>query len=145
MTPCSPAAYWGLASAFFASLCLVLFVYLYVTAEAKKQPPSRGVLLLVGALSAVGVAAGVGAFSTYLGLGIINTLHGDGESAAEPVPRPELAAPSSLLPPADRPLFQTEYIVCVWAFMTGKWGVTGYYYSVRSRNTRHTSGYYTAL
>ena len=35
--------------------------------------------MLVGIISAVGVAAGVGGFTTYLGLGIIHTLHGDGE------------------------------------------------------------------
>ena len=33
---------------------------------------------------------------------------------------------------ADRPLFQTEYIVCVWTFMTFKWSITSYYYSIKT-------------
>lgn len=81
MYVCSPAAYWGLVSALFASLTLLLFIYLYIIVRPPK-PPLRAVLLFSGVLSAVGVAAGVAGFATYLGLGIISTVDGDGEPAA---------------------------------------------------------------
>ena len=72
-----PAAYWGLASAVSATLALLLFLYLYAFRPDTK-PPSTAVLFASGLLSAAGVAAGIGGFAAYLGLGIINTLHGDG-------------------------------------------------------------------
>ena len=83
VSPCSPAAYWGLASALCASLTLLIFIYLYVARPAA-VPPSACVLLTTGLLSAVGVGAGVGGFAAYLGIGITNTLHGDGESLSPP-------------------------------------------------------------
>lgn len=76
-----PAAYWGLLSGVFATLSLLLFIYLYVAKEVRKQPPSGTILILLGTVSALGIGAGVGGFCVYLGLGIIHTLEGDGEGS----------------------------------------------------------------
>ena len=123
-----PAAYWGLASAVSATLALLLFLYLYAFRPDTK-PPSTAVLFASGLLSAAGVAAGIGGFAAYLGLGIINTLHGDGIYNKK---TKDAGFLYSFFLSADRPLFQTEYIVCVWTFMTFKWSITSYYYSIKT-------------
>jgi len=77
--PSRPAAYWGLVSSVFATLALCLFIYLYVAKVVRRQPPSGTALIVVGIVSSLGIGAGVGGFSVYLGLGIIHTLEGDGQ------------------------------------------------------------------
>lgn len=77
-----PAAYWGLVSSVFATLALFLFIYLYVVKEVRRKTPSGAVLIFVGIVSSLGIGAGLGGFSVYLGLGIIHTLEGDGEWAS---------------------------------------------------------------
>ena len=141
LPPSRPAAYWGLASSVFATLALCLFIYLYVAKEVRRQPPSGTALIVVGIVSSLGIGAGVGGFSVYLGLGIIHTLEGDGQWCVQCLSRSLHSTflgsllPSLfpfLLPCPGRPLFQTEYIVCVWSFMTWKWAVTSYVYIIRS-------------
>ena len=65
-------------SALYASLTLLTFIYLYAGRPAA-APPSARFLLATGLISAVGVGMGVGGFAAYLGMGITNTLNGDGE------------------------------------------------------------------
>lgn len=40
--------------------------------------------------------------------------------------------PSRFLSTAEPSLPQSHYVVCVWCFMTFKWGITSYFYALRS-------------
>lgn len=111
MYVCSPAAYWGLVSALFASLTLLLFIHLYIIVRPPTKPPLRVLLLFTGVLSAVGVAAGVAGFATYLGLGITSTVDGDGEPAAGTYIIPVL--PVTICPVQMSGLFLRLSTLCV--------------------------------
>lgn len=85
--PLSPlsrqAAIWALISAAFSASAIAIFIYLYVVREVRHRAPSRWVLLAFGLLSSVALAASFGAFVSYLGLGIIDSIHHAGEMTLE--------------------------------------------------------------
>lgn len=76
--PLRHAGFWGLSSAFLAALCMAQFIYLYVIKERYRRAPNAIILAVFGLVAAVGIGVGVGGFTAYLGLGIIQSLNGQG-------------------------------------------------------------------
>ena len=72
------AAIWGLCSSLFAALTISEFLYLYIQKHVKERRPKEWVLEVFGSIASVGVGAGLGGMATYLGLGIQNSLSGNG-------------------------------------------------------------------
>ena len=73
-----PAAYLGLASALFATVCLVQFLYLLVRVEIQHLRPHIHAVCVFGVLGSIGISLGIGAFVTFLGLGIIDSINHKG-------------------------------------------------------------------
>ena len=77
----SPAAVLGMTSALLSLVCLLEFIYLYVMNEHTPPQVFRTfqvpILVVFGAVGAVGVGAGIGSFITFLGLGIIEAINED--------------------------------------------------------------------
>jgi len=70
-----PAAFLGLISSLFATVCLLQCIYLYVRAEVHQQHPHLPLLCLFGVKGAVGISLGLGAFVAFLGLGIADSVN----------------------------------------------------------------------
>ena len=68
----------GLCSSLFAALTISEFLYLYIQKHVKGRRPKEWVLEVFGSIASVGVGAGIGGMATYLGLGIQNSLSGNG-------------------------------------------------------------------
>ena len=72
---CSHAGGWGVGSAFFATLTLLQFIYLYIVKDKKRSAPNPWALFVFGLAGSVGIGAGVGGFAAYLGLGILDSIN----------------------------------------------------------------------
>ena len=72
------AAVWGLCSSLFAAVTLAQFIYLYVRREVRKDAPSQWVLGVFGCLASLAMGAGLGGIAAYLGLGILDSMSGNG-------------------------------------------------------------------
>ena len=66
---------WGFTSAVLATLTLIQFIYLYVVKEIRRNVPNPWMLFVFGAIGSLGIGGGVGGFSAYLGLGVLDTLN----------------------------------------------------------------------
>ena len=54
------------------------FIYLYVIKERYRRAPNAIILAVFGLVAGVAIGVGVGGFIAYLGLGIIQSLNGQG-------------------------------------------------------------------
>ena len=84
MCPLSPLSLrngipWGLLSVVFATLALIQFLYLYKQKRVNRVSPNGLVLCLFGTAGSIATAIGIGGMGTYLGLGIVDTMSGNGE------------------------------------------------------------------
>lgn len=104
-----PAAFLGLLSGVLAAVCLLQFLYLHLRVEVQHRLPHVPLLCLFGVLGALGVSLGVGTFVAFLGLGIVDSID-----------HKDLSLP------------ETHYISTIWAFANFKWGLTAFYYALKT-------------
>lgn len=98
--------------------------------EVKHCRPHLPVLCIFGVTGAIGISLGVGAFVTFMGLGIVDSVNHKGT---------ELMSYMHLLTTiiyficfSDLPLPRTHYIAAVWAFGNFKWGLTAFLYALKT-------------
>lgn len=121
------AAFLGLVSAVFAAGCLVLFIYLHVRLEVQQCQPHISVLCVFGVKGAIGISLGVGTFVVFMGLGIIDSINHKGTLVQY-----WFVSVMTYSVCADLSLPRTHYIASVWAFAIFKWGLTAFYYALKT-------------